>query len=74
MPAVLLTAPAAEPLGLADAKAYLRLDHDDEDALLGELIASARAEVERLTRRVLVAQRWRLDAPVPPPGGAVKLR
>ncbi|GLK75998.1 hypothetical protein GCM10008171_12520 [Methylopila jiangsuensis] len=74
MPAVLLTAPAAEPLGLADAKAFLRLDHDDEDALVLGLIAAARAEVERLTRRVLVAQRWRLDAPVPPPGGAVILR
>lgn len=68
MPAVLLTAPAAEPLGLADAKAYLRLEHDAEDNLVVALAASAREAVERLTRRVLVAQRWRLDAAAPADG------
>lgn len=74
MPAHLLTAPAAEPIGLADAKAFLRLDHDAEDALVSDLIASARAQVEKLTRRVLVAQRWRLDAAVPPDGSAILLK
>lgn len=74
MPAHLLTAPAAEPIGLADAKAFLRLDHDAEDALLGDLIAAARAQVEKLTRRVLVAQRWRLEVAVPAAGGHVALK
>lgn len=74
MPAVLLSAPAAEPIGLADAKAFLRLDHDAEDALVLDLVAAARAQVETLTRRVLVAQRWRLDVAVPADGAPLMLR
>lgn len=74
MPAILLTAPAAEPIALAEAKAFLRLEHDDEDALVGRLIASARAEIETLTRRVLVAQRWRLDVAVPADGSPILLK
>ena len=74
MPAILLTAPAAEPVSLAEAKAYLRLDHDAEDELVSELIASARAQVEKLTRRVLVDQRWRLAVAVPDDGGPIALK
>ncbi|GLK81446.1 head-tail connector protein [Methylopila turkensis] len=74
MPAVLLTAPAAAPIGLADAKAFLRLEHDVEDALVAGLVASATAQVEKATRRVLVAQRWRLDVAQPAPGAAIALR
>ena len=74
MPAILLTAPAAEPISLAEAKAFLRLEHDAEDALVTSLIAAARAQVEKLTRRVLVAQRWRLDVVTPGDGQAIALR
>ncbi|WP_020179068.1 head-tail connector protein [Methylopila sp. M107] len=74
MPITLLSAPAAEPVSLAEAKAYLRLEHDAEDALVGSLIAAAREKVEALTRRVLVAQRWRLDAAVPDDGGPIALK
>ncbi|RXF75455.1 head-tail connector protein [Hansschlegelia zhihuaiae] len=74
MPAILLTAPAAEPVSLAEAKAFLRLEHDAEDALVTELVSAARARVENLTRRVLVAQRWRLDAAIPDDGGAIALK
>lgn len=73
MPATLLTAPAAEPVSLAETKLFLRLEHDDEDALVAELILSAREKVEKLTRRVLVAQRWRLDAVVPADRRAIML-
>lgn len=74
MPAILLTAPAAEPVSLAEAKAYLRLEHDAEDALVAGLIAAARQTVEKLTRRVLVAQRWRLAVAVPGDGAPILLR
>lgn len=60
MPAILLTPPAAEPLSLADAKAFLRVEHDADDALIGSLIAAARGEVEIATRRVLMTQTWRI--------------
>jgi uncharacterized phiE125 gp8 family phage protein len=56
----LLAAPAEEPLSLAEAKAWLRLDADDEDSLVVALIAAARAHVEAVTRRKLVAQVWRM--------------
>ncbi len=74
MPATLLTAPAAEPVSLGQAKAFLRLEHDAEDALVAGLIVAAREQVERLTRRVLVAQRWRLAVAVPDDGAPIPLR
>jgi uncharacterized phiE125 gp8 family phage protein len=60
MTLILVTPPAAEPVALADAKTFLRIDHDDEDALVGTLIAAARLHVEAAIRRVLVTQSWRL--------------
>lgn len=60
MPASLLTPPATEPLSLADAKAFLRIDHDHDDAIISALIASARGQVEALTRSALMTQVWRL--------------
>lgn len=60
MPAILLTAPASEPLSLADAKAFLRVEHDDDDAVISALIAAARHHVEALTRLGLMTQTWRI--------------
>jgi len=60
MPAVLLVPPAAEPCTLAEAKNFLRVEHDDDDAVIASLIASARGQVEALTRRALLTQTWRL--------------
>ncbi|MBX6426729.1 MAG: phage head-tail connector protein [Variibacter sp.] len=64
MAAILLSGPAVEPLTLAEAKSYLRVEHDDDDALIAALVAAVRAEVEAKTRRALITQRWRwiLDA------------
>ncbi len=60
MPVILIAPPAAEPLALADAKNYLRVEHEADDALIESLIAAARREVELATRRVLVSQTWRI--------------
>jgi uncharacterized phiE125 gp8 family phage protein len=64
MSALLLAPPASEPLSLADAKQFLRVEHGDDDAVITALIAAARAHVEAITRRALMAQTWRfvLDA------------
>lgn len=59
MKRILLSAPAVEPVLLAEAKAHLRLDTDDEDDLVGALIGAARVAVETETRRVLIEQSWR---------------
>jgi uncharacterized phiE125 gp8 family phage protein len=60
MPNVLLVPPAAEPLSLDEAKAWLRLDTNDEDALVSALIVAARNIVEATTRRALITQTWRI--------------
>lgn len=60
MTLMLVTGPAEEPVTLAEARAHLRLDTDDEDVLLAALITAARATLEAETRRAFVAQSWRL--------------
>src|SRR5829696_8666709 len=59
MSAILLTRPAVEPVTLADAKAYLRVEHSDDDAVISALIAGARSHIEAQTRRALITQTWR---------------
>lgn len=77
MPLFLVTAPAAEPVDLATAKAHLRVDIPDDDALITSLIATARQHAEAITRRALITQTWdlvldawpdddRIDIPLPP--------
>ncbi len=60
MPAILLEPPASEPIPLAEAKNFLRVGHDADDALIGALIAAARGQVESATRRLLITQTWRI--------------
>lgn len=74
MSAYLLTAPAAEPLSLADAKTYLRVEHDDDDATIAALIASARSHIEALTRCRMIAQTWRVVLDRWPPSGRIDPR
>ncbi len=73
---VLVTAPAAEPVTLAEAKAHLRVTTTGEDTLITALIVAARRQVENLTRRALISQVWDykrrafpgwvLELPLPP--------
>jgi len=55
----IVTAPAAEPLTLAEAKAHLRVDHSDDDALIQAQIIAARQMVESFTRQRLITQTLR---------------
>jgi len=55
-----LTPPAAEPVTLASAKSWLRVDHSSDDTLISGLISAARDHVERYIRRSLVRTTWRM--------------
>lgn len=72
MTSILLSGPAVEPVALAEARSWLRVDDDAEDMLIAALIVSARLVVEARTGLSLIAQSWRilLDAW---PSGAVLL-
>lgn len=54
----LMAAPAVEPVTLEEAKAQLRIDGDEEDALLATLITVARLHIERSLDRCLITQSW----------------
>ncbi|MFM0256097.1 head-tail connector protein [Paraburkholderia sediminicola] len=59
MPLQLITAPSAEPLTLAEAKLHLRVDIDDDDTLIGALIAAARDYAQGETHKQMVSARWK---------------
>ncbi|MCP4366335.1 MAG: hypothetical protein GY800_13710 [Planctomycetes bacterium] len=52
----LITAPATEPLSLADAKEHLIIDDDLHNTLISSAITAAREYVEEYTGRALVSQ------------------
>lgn len=78
MTSYLLAGAAAEPVTLGEAKAFLRVDGEAEDAFINTLITAARLHVEGTTGRALLAQTWRVvldtwpkDRAVPLPVGPV---
>jgi uncharacterized phiE125 gp8 family phage protein len=53
--------PALEPVMLAEAKAWLRVESgDDEDGLIGALISAARVRCEWHCGRAFITQTWTL--------------
>ena len=52
-----MTAPPTEPVTLAVAKEFLRIDHDHEDALIADFITAARERVEAMARLSLITRR-----------------
>jgi uncharacterized phiE125 gp8 family phage protein len=69
----LITAPAAEPVTLAEAKTHLRVDHDAEDEEIESLITDARQDLEQGTWRALMTQTWELSLPGWPEDGRIEL-
>lgn len=56
----LLTAPATEPVTLAEVKTRLRIDDATDDAGVTRLIAAATGNAQSITRRAFVTQKWAL--------------
>lgn len=62
----LVTPPALEPVGLLDAKAYLRIDSENdtiEDAYVSSLITAAREYCESFQNRAYITQTWEMGLP-----------
>lgn len=80
----LITAPAAEPVILAEAKLHCRVDSADDDTLITALIVAARELAEQQTGRALVTQTWELaldafpvseiELPLPPVQSIVSIK
>lgn len=56
----LITPPATTPVSLTEAKAHLRVDFTDDDALITALIGAATSHAERFTGRAFIDQTWEL--------------
>lgn len=55
-----VVAPATPAISLDEAKAHLRVDYGDEDALISGLVAAANSHAERWTGRAFEAATWDL--------------
>lgn len=63
-PPVRITPPAEMPVTLEEAKAHLRVDHADDDAMISAFIAAATEHLDGyrgVLGRALVNQTWRQD-------------
>lgn len=73
MALTLVTAPPAEPITLAEAKALPKVEDDAEDTLLAAIIVAARRWVEETCGRALVTQTWDFSMDGFPRGSFIKL-
>lgn len=58
MTLVMTNGPDFEPITLAEAKAHLRIDGSEEDALINSLIITSRLHVEAALGLALITQSW----------------
>jgi uncharacterized phiE125 gp8 family phage protein len=70
---ILVNPAAVEPLTLAEAKRWLRVDHAEDDGLIMSLVRMARERVEGRTGRALMAQGWKLILDRWPADGRLRL-
>jgi uncharacterized phiE125 gp8 family phage protein len=69
----LVSPPALEPVTLDEAKAHLKIDTTDDDALIGTLITGARARAEWHTGRAFITQSWTFALDAWPCGEPVEI-
>lgn len=66
-----ITPVAVEPITLTDTKAYLRVDFDDDDLTIAELITRARSMTETITGRAMATQQIQVIETIERPLGGV---
>jgi hypothetical protein len=60
MPLVLVTPPTVEPITIIQAKAHLRVEIPDDDALILDLVTAVRQYGEGICRRAFCTQSWKI--------------
>ena len=55
-----ITPPANEPVTLSEMKNYLRVDHDNDDAMIALMITGARESAEAYLGTSFITQRWKM--------------
>ncbi len=73
MPSIQTSPPATEPISLAEAKAHLRVTHNDDDAYITTLIKTARQSIEAQTGLGLISQGWSVFLDDWPENGVIEL-
>ncbi|MBZ0259077.1 MAG: head-tail connector protein [Hyphomicrobiales bacterium] len=73
MPSIQTSPPATEPVSLSEAKAHLRVTHNDDDAYIATLIKTARQTIESQTGLGLVSQSWSVFLDDWPESGVIEL-
>ncbi len=58
---------------VAEAKAYLRIDNDKEDMLIGSLVLTSRLHIEAALGLALLSQTWKLALDRAPADGIIEL-
>jgi uncharacterized phiE125 gp8 family phage protein len=74
MSSFLVTGPAIEPLSLSEAKAFLRVEHSEDDQVISALIAGARTHIETQSQVALITQAWRIVLDCWPQRGRIVVR
>lgn len=70
---LLVDGPQLEPVSLAEAKGWLRVEGTEEDSLIQALIIAARLMVESEIGLVLLAQNWRIVGDAWPDGETIPM-
>jgi len=70
---VVTTAPATEPITLAEMKLHSRIDGNDDDALINTLITAARQQLEQMASHKMVTQTLALSIDSLPDSGILYL-
>lgn len=70
---VRIVEPTEALLSLAEAKAHLRVEGSDEDALIAGYVAAAAQWCEEFTSRAFVTQTWEMQLPSWPRGREIRL-
>ena len=73
MTLVMTNGPDLEPVSVAEAKAHLRIDSSEEDALIASLIITSRLHIEAALGLALITQSWSYFIDRWPGGRAVVL-